>query len=152
MSDVSSVCELIERDHWVVREGLAENGLWVLRVRDPLLQPHQTASHPCCIRVVWEYAQQDLGAMPDDATLGRLDAFEDLLCASWESDATAVLTAVLTLDGARQWVFYSADVDECGNRLNALPQEREPYPLELDAFDDKAWDYLREIVDNADDA
>ena len=53
--------------------------------------------------------------------------FEDRLCDAWEHDAIAVLTAVLTFDGARQWVFYTADTEQCGSRLNAMPQEQERY-------------------------
>jgi hypothetical protein len=50
---------------------------------------------------------------------------------------------VLTFDGARQWVFYSGDVGECGRRLEAMAQNAEPYPIEIDAFDDPTWQYLR---------
>ena len=60
-----------------------------------------------------------------------MEAFENRFCQAVEHDAHAVLAAVLTFDGARQWVIYTSDVQECGARLEAMPQEPEPYPLEL---------------------
>ena len=52
----------------------------------------------------------------------------------------------LTFDGARQWVFYTSNVGECGARLEAMPQEAELYPLELTTEKDPAWRYLSEEI------
>jgi hypothetical protein len=84
--------------------------------------------------------------MPAADVSQRMPVFEDRLCGAWECDGLAVLTAVLTFDGARQWVFYTADAPACGQRLNGMPQESEPYPIELDVFDDPEWAYLRNDV------
>jgi hypothetical protein len=81
--------------------------------------------------------------MPDNFESEAMGEFEDRLCAALEADAHAYLAAVLTFDGARQWVFYTDDVAECGRRLEAMPQNEQPYPIELDAFDDPDWSYLR---------
>jgi hypothetical protein len=43
-------------------------------------------------------------------------------------------------------VFYTRDVRECGKRLEAMPQETEPYPLELTTEDDPEWRYLRDEI------
>lgn len=66
--------------------------------------------------------------------------------AAYEHDFHAVLTAVITTNGARQWIFYTSDIDECGQRLTAMPQENEPYPIELTADDDPDWSFLRQNV------
>jgi Family of unknown function (DUF695) len=81
--------------------------------------------------------------MPSASDSFDMGQFEDRLCEVLEVDARAFLAAVLTFDGARQWVFYTADVGECGRRLEAMPQNVERYPIEIDAFDDPAWQYLR---------
>ena len=75
-----------------------------------------------------------------------MEEFEARVCPVLEHDAHAVLVAILTFDGARQWVFYTRDVPECGKRINAMPQNQERYPIELDAFDDPAWGYLRDAI------
>ncbi len=76
-----------------------------------------------------------------------MQVFEDRLCSTWEEqDTLAVLTAVLTFDGARQWVFYTDDIDECSYQLHYMPQEKDPYPLELSCRPDPEWSFLRTEV------
>jgi len=141
------VRDLIEHAGWTLVEGKTETGPYLLRFRKPVLRPPEVAGYTRCLRVVWPYDEEGSGAMPDRGVSDDMRVFEDRLCAAWERDALAALTAVLTFDGARQWVFYTADVQACGARLNDMPQESEPYPIELDAFDDPDWEYLRnEIV------
>ena len=84
--------------------------------------------------------------MPSADDTERMAEFEDRFCAAVEHDATAILTAVLTFDGARQWVYYTGDVQECGERLNNMPQSDEPYPLELTTEQDPRWEYLRDEI------
>jgi hypothetical protein len=140
---IASVRELIEQDHWTGVAGQVPERHYLLRYREPVLQPLEVAEYPRCLRVVWAYDAVGSGTLPDERVSGDMRTFEDRLSASLEHDAVAVLTAVLTFDGARQWVFYTDDVQACGARLNSMPQESEPYPIELDVFDDPAWQYLR---------
>jgi hypothetical protein len=118
----------------------------MIRYRTPVLQPNETGTFARCLRVLWPYAPEGSGAMPSAADSEQMKVFEDRLCYALEHDVHAALAAVLTFDGARQWVFYTSDVPTCGRRLAAMPQEAERYPIELDAFDDPEWDYLREQV------
>lgn len=84
--------------------------------------------------------------MPDDSDSTAMAVFENRLCDAWENDGLAFLAAVLTFDVARQWVFYTDNVAECDERLAAIPQEADPYPIELATEEDPAWAYLREIL------
>jgi hypothetical protein len=138
--------EVLAADRWAMAEGDAAAGPSIIRYREPVLGPEQTEGYPRCLRIVWGYAAEGSGAMPSADTTAALQAFEDRVVDALEQDALAVLTAVLTFDGARQWVFYTADVPACGQRIEALPQERDPYPIELDAFDDPGWHYLRDEI------
>jgi len=143
---LSTPRELIGADRWAIAEGEGPAGRSITRYREPVLGPDQTAGYPRCLRIVWGYADEGSGALPDSDTTNLLQAFEDRLVAALENDAHAVLTAVLTYDGARQWVFYTADVSTCGARIDTMPQEQDPYPIELDAFDDPEWRYLRDEI------
>jgi hypothetical protein len=98
------------------------------------------------LRVVWIYADEGLGFMPDGTELLRMEQFEDRLCDTWEASGNAILTAVLTLDGAKQFVFYAQDVSQCSELLNRMPQEEQPYPIELDAQNDPDFSYLRNKI------
>jgi hypothetical protein len=138
-----NVRAVLRADTWTLEKGNAEAGPLVLRYRTPILGPDGVEGYNRVLRILWPYEAEDTGAMPsiDDST--EMELFEDRLCVAVEIDAHAFLCAVLTYDGARQWVFYTQDVGECGRRLEGMPQNAEPYPIEIDAFDDPTWQYLR---------
>jgi len=110
------------------------------------MEGHETEGYEHRLLVVWPYADEGMGDLPSENDQAQMQVFEDSLCDAWERDGLAVLTAVLTFDGARQWVFYTRNVDECGERLSAMPQEAEPYPIELTTEPDPKWSYLREQI------
>jgi hypothetical protein len=138
--DVSAV---LAADKWALATASGETGPLVLRYRTPILGPDNVEGYHRVLRILWPYEAEDTGAMPSASDSVDMGQFEDRLCDVLEFDAHAFLAAVLTSDGARQWVFYTADVGECGRRLEAMPQNVERYPIEIDAFDDPAWQYLR---------
>lgn len=125
---------------------MLDTGPFVIRFRTPVVQPGQAGDHRRRLIVCWPYADEDSGAMPSPSDSEAMEVFENRLCDAWERDALAVLAAVLTFDGARQWVFYTGDIEECGERLHAMPQESEPYPIELTTEEDPDWSYLREQI------
>ena len=138
--------DLITADRWTVAETEAPPRLGIIRFRTPVLGPDQVKGYPRCLRILWGYADEGSGALPDVPTTDRLQTFENSVVDALEQDAVAVLTAVLTFDGARQWVFYTADVPTCAARIEGLPQEREPYPIAIDVFEDPEWRYLRDEI------
>jgi hypothetical protein len=140
------VVEVLRSDRWTAVEGKHEIGPFLLRFRTPVLAPPDIQGYGRVLKIVWPYADENTGAMPSDAHSDQMAEFENRFCEAVEHDATAILTAVLTFDGARQWVFYTDDVQECGKRLNNMPQNEEPYPLELTTEPDPRWEYLRERI------
>lgn len=84
--------------------------------------------------------------MPTPHDSQAMATFEDRLALAWEHDGHAYLAAILTLDGARQWVFYTSEVQECAQRLTDMPQEAEPYPLELTTELDPTWSWLHDQI------
>jgi hypothetical protein len=142
----SAIQELIYRNRWTVANGEADDGPFVLRYREPILGPGQIAGYGHCLRVVWGYAEVDSGELPDAATTARLNKFEAAMLSVLEQDAVAVLTAVLTFDGARQWVFYTRDLARSAQHVGDVCSAEDAQDLEVDAFDDPTWNYLREQI------
>jgi hypothetical protein len=138
--------QIVQRDAWAAAQAETPTGPYILRFRTPIVQAGETGLYSRKLVVCWPYAPEGSGALPDDATSEAMGTFEDRLCAAWEADFLAVLTAVLTFDGARQWVYYTCDVPECGRRLDEMPQESDPYPIELTTESDPDWSYLRDRV------
>jgi hypothetical protein len=137
---------LLRSDRWAVAEARTPSGPALLRYRTPVLSSHEVNGYGHVLKIVWAYAPEDSAELPTRAQSEEMEAFEDRFCEAVEGDAHAILTAVLTLDGARQWVFYTGDIPECGRRLEAMPQEEEPYPIELTTESDPSWSYLRDEI------
>ncbi len=143
---MSAALEDFINSGWAAATGGDPESPMLLRFRQPLPAPAEVAHLDQVLRVLWIYADEGTGALPTDEDANRMARFENELCDALERDQTAILTAVLTLDGARQWIFYTGDVQSCGDRINRMPQEESGYPLELDTFADSAWSYLRQDI------
>ncbi len=142
----NKVLEVLRNDRWSGIQGNNDVGPFVLRYRTPVLAPPQIEGYGHVLQIVWPYADENTGAMPSAEESEQMAEFENCFCAAVEHDATAILTAVLTFDGARQWVFYTGNVQECGERLNHMPHNDEPYPLQLTTEQDPRWEYLRDEI------
>ena len=144
--EAQAALELIRIDSWSVATVDAPDGQAVIRYRTPLTPRRHIDQFDRVLSITWVYADEGIGAHPTREDAVAMDAFENAACGALEQDALAILTAVVTFDGARQWVFYTFDVPACGERINSLPQDDEPYPLELTTRSDPNWDYLHEEV------
>ena len=137
---------MLEHDHWAVAEGTRPVGPFILRYRTPVITATDTGAHIHLVQLVWEFDDPQSGAMPEPGVSETMQHFEDRLCASWERDGLAFLSAVLTIDGARQWILYARDVAECLRRLAPFRLDGEPYPVEITSRIDRAWSFLHEAV------
>ena len=144
---MSAVKQLLKDDHWTLAEVGHPTGPALVRFRSPVLGPAGVEDYHRLVTVVWAYDAEETGAMPDVGTSKEMERFENHLCDAVQHDAHAVLTAVLTFDGARQWVYYTRDVAEFGQRLSVIPDYYgQPYPIELTTDEDPTWSYLREQI------
>lgn len=143
---IDAVAKLLKDDMWALAEVHAELGIGFIRYREPVLGRGQTGDYVRLLSITWAYADEDGGEQPSEEQHKEMVAFEDRLCNALERDGMAVLTAVLTFDGARQWVLYTSDVQECGRRVNDMPHGGDRYPIELTADLDPDWNYLRDDI------
>jgi hypothetical protein len=144
MANTEAVQRLLEGDAWHLGSGIVDRELWILRWREPVPFPDEVEDYASCHQVVWAWAPERSRVPLDPATNDEMHAFEVRLRERLESDALAVLVTVLTFDGARQWVFYSHDDEECSARIDAVLDEEDSLPIELGRIDDAGWRYFRE--------
>lgn len=142
----SKVARVQRHNVWAGIDGKTDDGAFHIRFRTPVLEASETGGYSEQLLVVWPFADERSAAMPDDGVAQQLAEFEKRLCDAWEGDGLAFLAAVLTFDGARQWVFYTADVASCGQRMTTLAEEGESYPVQLTRNADPDWSYLRDSV------
>lgn len=134
------VLRVLQRDTWRVLEARRQVGPVVLRLRTPVVARDAGGEHVHLHQVVWSFAEPKSGAMPKPHQSTAMQQLEDRLVTAWERGGHALLVAVLTIDGARQWVFYARDPDESSRRLQALPQ----YPIEVATSPDPSWSFLHD--------
>ena len=140
----NKVAKIIDHNHWVEIENILESKIFIISFRTPVLGPKDIGDYIHRLSVIWSYADEDSDAMPENSASKDMKVFEKRLVEAWEYDYNAILTAVLTFDGERQWIFYTKNVDECRKRLSEMPQNKEPYPIELKTDEDPECSYLRE--------
>jgi len=137
-----TVAEIVERDRWAVATGVFHRKPSVVRFREEFRSHPDVSAFPSRLTITWRYGGDDGSALPNAAQSALMEKFEDALIASLERDATAVLTVVITNDSTRQWVFYSADVSVCTERIRALPRDGGPYPISVTSERDLQWSFL----------
>ena len=142
----SKVTQITDANQWAVIVGKVASGTFTVRLRKSALDPDNTARHTFRLSVIWLYAKEGTGAMPDESDDNEMQGFEDRLIEAWEHDHTALLTAVVTFDGNRHWIFYTRDVDVCRKRIGEMTREAGPYPIELVTEEDPTWSYLTKNI------
>ena len=143
---VTTPRELLDADTWALAQGKTDVGVCLVRYREPILAAEQTVGYSTCVRVFFSYADEGSGALPSPDMSDTLAILEDELASCLEKDAMAVLTAVITFDGARQWIFYTGSPANCEIHLARIARKQKGGVTEVESFADDGWSYLREQV------
>ena len=135
------ISEILKRDAWAGAEG-THNGLpLIIRFRPEFSQDSNLQVFPQLLQVYWEFGHAPSG-MPSQEESEAMQVFEDRLVNSLESVPEGALTAVVTTNGYREWVLYAKSVESFSEHLHHMPQESDPYPIEIETDFDPNWDYF----------
>ncbi|RZJ05039.1 MAG: DUF695 domain-containing protein [Rubrivivax sp.] len=104
------------------------------------------ARFPVRLNVFWQVADPTPEGQPKSADGDDMAAFEERIVAATEPAGVAVLPLVLTGRGEREYVFYARSADDFLQCLTDMPQEVEPYPVEIYSCDDPDWHYYEAEV------
>jgi hypothetical protein len=96
--------------------------------------------------ITWAFNHEGDSGIPSQDETSEMEDFENKLVESLEHDFHAMLTAVITERGTRQWIFYISELSECERRINGIPQKAERYPIELVVETNADWSYLRNKI------
>src|SRR5438874_5331996 len=139
--------EILRDDRWSLAEGHFDTGLCLVRFRTEVPSADATGDHTRLISIEWAYAEEGSGELPDEPTQAEMLQFENDLRDSVQKDALAILMAVVTFEGIRQWVFYTRDEPNFMKRLSLIPHHgRERFPIKIGTSDDAEWSYLRNEI------
>lgn len=124
---------------WSIAEGEENGKPLYIRFRDEFRDKGADSAFPRLIQIVWKY-ESDENGLPTMEVVPALKAFESRLVEAVEPDKIAVLVAVCTNDGEREWMFYASGVTEFQNRLNEIQNDdEEPFPIDVTSARDPKW-------------
>jgi hypothetical protein len=137
----STVASIVEADKWTLAQGSHNGKPVVIRYRDGFESRPDISAYPHRLTVTWSF-EPDKSGMPSRASNDVMTAFEDHLIIALERDLSAVVTAVITNAGSRQWVIYAKSAGVCANRIKAIPRKSDASPIALDSDDDANWSFF----------
>ena len=143
--NMEALSEIIKSDQWAVAEGTHNDLPLMIRFRNKLSPGSSISNHPQLIRIYWDYTPHESG-MPSTNDSQSMEVFENRLVDALETDLSGVLAAAITTNGYREWVWYCLSTDVFAERLHNMPQETEPYPIEIETENDPEWAYFFNTV------
>jgi hypothetical protein len=129
---------------WSLGEG--HTGQFPFQLRLRLVGPDFARElFPRRLNVFWSMQSSDDDGLPTHDELAALHRFEDRLVAAVEEARVAMLVAVITGSGEREFVFQASDPEQFLRCLTEMPQEEERYPVEMTVTDDPDWAFLDQL-------
>jgi hypothetical protein len=130
---------------WSLGEGNVEgHPLWIRWRQMPDDFPR--GRYPERLNIFWAGAAADENGYPEGNSRQQMEAFEERLTEAVEADQQSILAAVLTRGGDREFIYQTGDPGEFIRRLTAMPQESDPYPIEIHRNADATWDYVADAI------
>ncbi len=130
---------------WCVTTGRYKRKRIILRFRQ-FRESFHRERFPVRLNLLWRMSSPDQNGLASASETARLERFENDLLDVVETNVIAVLAAVLTCDGTREFVFHTNNAEQCLEALAQIPQDAEPFPLTIHAHDDRDWSYLSAVI------
>ena len=134
-----------DEDMWMLFELAGGDERLLIRSRPNLPAPERRATYRYLIEVRWAY-EPAAGGMPtiDDET--HMNALADALADAANTD-WSVEVASITGMNAKEWHFYTPNTSTFVERFIQLLEACDPFPIQLEVFEDPEWDGLVELLD-----
>lgn len=130
----------LEQLPWSVAEGATDEYEFQIRFRK-FPESINTKAYPIRLNIFWQMDECFENGYPTEEELKRVHTFENRIVDAVEHDNFSIMSIVLTGNGQREFVFHTSDSHEFIDRLTNMPQEDDPYPLEIHSNDDEEWEY-----------
>ena len=98
----------------------------------------------CAVEISWPYAGADYPG--PDVNQQQL-AFETALDDLSGMNGFAELVQVSTGMGKKEWLYYTSDQERFMRDFNALLAGHDPYPIQINFYEDPSWQIWSEVVE-----
>ncbi len=133
------------QEPWLFATGSRGGVPMLCRLRTEAPTDAERAQFPLLVLIQWDFEPDD-DAMPDEATLASMAAFEDALDTGMRGGDWGRLVAVVTSGGEREWRVYTADFERFQDGINDALNGQPRLPLAFETFEDTEWQAYAEIA------
>lgn len=113
--------------------------------RDNLDKQRDSGKFPYLVRVSWDYNALPDG-MPDESDAELMGRVAEALETGFRKDKVAYITAIITGEGKRDWLFYTGNLNIFGKVFNrSLETVPETVPFVIEAESDPQWSAYLDI-------
>jgi hypothetical protein len=133
---------------WSMAVGDDEGRPVLFRVRTEMPAELVRAGLPHLIAMLWPYQPDNDAGLPSSADAEQMSAFEDCLTNALQATDQAIMTAVVTGTGLREWQWYVRDPEETMRRVQeAISAAGLSVPVEFAGDPDPQWEgYQRALA------
>lgn len=97
--------------------------------------------------ISWKYDGSQRNGMPPDETNSRMMSLEHEIEHNLESKGHCQHAYSRTGNGLKELVYYISDRDQFMEAFNHALKDQPRYPLEINFFEDRAWDDFQKILE-----
>jgi hypothetical protein len=105
---------------WSTKEGVRDGKPILLRYNTDIGEHAPLPDYGWRLNVALPLQVKTTDGMPDVAEAKRLSEFEKQLVEVLQAGNESVMVAVVSTDGARQWIFYTCDKVAASSKLDSL--------------------------------
>lgn len=131
-------------DQWAVGESRINGLSIVVRFRTGLPPAPDRQVSDNLIIISWPYTGIESG-MPNDEDKKSTNNFEEAVENGFENSSVGVPVACLTGNHAKEWRYYTNDVDAFMQAFNECLAGHPAYPINLRVFKDPDWKGLSQL-------
>src|SRR6185369_2766282 len=100
---------------WAAAEGESDNHPLLMTFRE-IPETFPKSNYPDRLNIFWTMSEQDENGPLTEQEFAAIEVFEDRLLQAVEHEQS-ILVCVITCNGQREYIFYTADVEGFRERL-----------------------------------
>jgi hypothetical protein len=133
------------QEQWAIAQGNENNCFILVRYRRETPREANISKYPRLINIYWRYAPINEKGMPESDDYERMLGLEAELEAL-ETPQLGFLVLSITGNSRKEWVWYVQSDQAFIHALNSQLLGKAPFPIEIEASDDKGWSKYFEFL------
>lgn len=132
---------------WNIAESKVNGKPSLIRYRPDLQSLLGDRRYPKKLTIFWDYEQTESSGLPSSTQIEEMRKFEDAIVPILDNDRLAIFVFSYTLNGTREWHFYTNDINLVGEKINLSLSDFPKLPIEMQVETDTSWSKLREVYE-----